>query len=996
MRVAQHAKVEPAPPLVSGGEAATDVTALRLEPRRTSFIPRLGRTRSGFGLALHGAWLGAAYYVGTVAGYALLFPESYISVVWPPNTILLVGLLLSPPRQWPWLLSITLPVHLVAQASHGVSVSAAALYYTYDCVLVLTTAAALHRFGLGRLALESLRHTLIFLVVTTVTVAVASLVWSPLIVSLLWGGDVWSQWGLAFLSNYLPFLVAAPGLVIGMTRGAESLRTASLAQLTEMVALGLVLLVCGVVVFGIEPRAVLSLPAFFCAPLPLLLWAALRFGPGGLSLSFTAFGSMAISNAVAADAPALAGSAGDAVLWLQLFLLALYVPMLVLTSVVEERRGKEAALRENEARYRGIVEDQTELICRMLPDGTYTFVNGAYCRYFQSTPEDLLGRSFWAFLPPEQRPKSRAFLDSITVDYPVATIEHEVVAPGGGIRWQQWTDRGFFDEHGRIVEYQAVGRDITARKRSEEALEATRQQFMSLANHVPVHVWMDDEHHRVQFVNARYREYVGLTGDDLPDGWLNEIHPDDAQAYLAFMLTMDTAWASRRAPIVRRTEHHTQVRLRRHDGEYHWFDVIALPRFEGDRFVGYLGCRIDITERKRAEEEHRLLEAQKQVAAALREADRRKDEFLAMLAHELRNPLAPVSTALELMRHLELPDATLRWARDVMSRQVGQLTRLVDDLLDLSRITRGTINVQMEPLDLRSVLSHAVETSRPLIAERGHRFSTDVAPGGLRLRGDGVRLAQLVSNLLNNAAKYTDAGGSIHLSAQRDADDIVLSVRDDGVGIAPDMLERVFDVFVQVERSRDHAQGGLGIGLTLVKRLVELQGGTVEARSGGPGRGSEFVVRLPALIEAEPACEVAVDSRPLAGWEHGLRILVVDDNADSADAMARLLALEKHEVQVVYDGASALLAVERGLPDVVLLDLALPGMDGLQVAHELRRREDASRVLLVAMTGFGRDEDRRRTAEAGFDHHLVKPVDFAALGAVLAGSRRDAMISSAG
>jgi PAS domain S-box-containing protein len=828
------------------------MSELVVDPR-VYYVSGIGRARAGLELALHGSLLCAAYYLGTVVGYALIFPSSYFSVVWPPNTILLVALLLSPPRRWPWILLIVLPVHMAAQAQYAVSTSTAGLYYVYDCVLVLTTAVVLRRCGLGQLGLDSLRQTLVFLVATTVAVASATLVWSPLIVSLSRGGDVWLQWGLAFMSNQLPFLVAAPGIVIALTRGVEMLRSASPARLAELGILAVSLLLCTVIV-RMSPPMLGSLPAFFCAPLPVLLWAAVRFGPAGLSIAFTMFGSMAISNAVAGDGPFVTQSAHDNVLWLQLFLLVLYVPMLVLATVGEERRGKEAALRENEARYRGIVEDQTELICRFRADGTYTFVNGAYCRYFQTTPERLLGWNFWGFIPFDRHPAAREFLDSISPDHPVASCEHEVLAPGGGIRWQQWTDRGFFDEHGRIVEYQAVGRDIT--------------------------------------------------------------------------------------------------------------------------------------ERKRAEEEHRLLEAQKHVEAALRETDRRKDEFLAMLAHELRNPLAAVTMAVALLRRLERPNEEVSWARDLIGRQAGQLTRLVDDLLDLSRITRGKIKVRMAPLDLHSVIAHAVETSLPLMLEREHRFSTDIPPTSLRLRADGARLAQLISNLLNNAARYTDVGGSIHLSARREGSEILLSVSDNGVGISPDMLDRVFDLFTQVERVSEDGQGGLGIGLTLVKRLVELHGGSVEARSAGSGLGSEFIVRLPALTDLEPVPEASFVARTFAGTTHGLRILVVDDNADAADAMARMLELKAHEVEVVHDGRSALRAFERVCPDVVLLDLGLPEFDGLQVARALRKRGDKSQVLLVAMTGFGRDEDRRRTAEAGFDHHLVKPVDFAALDAVLAGSSK--------
>jgi PAS domain S-box-containing protein len=414
--------------------------------------------------ALRVALVCVAYYLGSLLGYALIFPFSYISVTWPPNTILVVALLLFPRRQWPWLLLIVFPVHLLAQAHFGMAPGAVTLIYLYDCSLVLLTAWGLQRVGLGDLALSDLRQALTFLVVATSADALATLLWWPLIAGFSRGGDVWTQWLLVFLSNLLPFLIAMPGLMIAATRGREIIRNASLAHYTEFALLAVGLLACAIGVFGV-------VPALVYAPLPFLLWATVRFGLGGLSFAFLIFALMATVNAVAGHGPFLSARADESVLQLQFFLLALYLPLLMLASVVEERRGKEAALKGSEARYRAVVQDQTELICRFLPDGTYTFVNDAYCQYFQSSPEQLLGRTFWAFIPPEGHQAARDFLASITPEHPVATREHEVVTPAGEIHWQQWRDRGFFDGHGQVVEFQAVGRDITERKRIEEATQ---------------------------------------------------------------------------------------------------------------------------------------------------------------------------------------------------------------------------------------------------------------------------------------------------------------------------------------------------------------------------------------------------------------------------------------------------------------------------------------------------------------------------------------------
>jgi PAS domain S-box-containing protein len=421
-------------------------------------------------LTLRALVLCVAYYLGTLLGYALLFPSSYVSVIWLPNTFLLAALLLSPPRHWAGALLVALPVHMLAQAQFGVGWPLAGLYYLYDCVLVVTTAAALRRFRLERLALADLRHTLGFLAVAAGAAATASLVWSPLIVWLFVGGELLISWYLVFLSNLLPFLIVTPGLLAIATRGKSLLNEAPPKRLAEFAAVQLGLVACALGIFGFEALPAGILSALLCLPLPFLLWASVRFGPSGLSLSFVAFTLIAAVNSAAGRGPFVSSAAAENVLWIQAFLIALYVPFLVLAAVVRERQNNEKALRDSEARYRAVVEDQTELICRFLPDGTYTFVNDAYCRYFNTLPEKLLGRRFWGFLPEAEHQAARAFLATITPAHPTAMREHEVIAPDGELRWHQWTDHGFFDSQGRIVEYQAVGRDITERKHFEDAM----------------------------------------------------------------------------------------------------------------------------------------------------------------------------------------------------------------------------------------------------------------------------------------------------------------------------------------------------------------------------------------------------------------------------------------------------------------------------------------------------------------------------------------------
>jgi PAS domain S-box-containing protein len=383
----------------------------------------------------------------------------------------------------------------------------------------------------------------------------------------------------------------------------------------------------------------------------------------------------------------------------------------------------------------------------------------------------------------------------------------------------------------------------------------------------------------------------------------------------------------------------------------------------------------DVTERRRLEEELR------RQARQLQEQDRRKDEFLAMLAHELRNPLAPLRHALELMRSPAGSDPQVEPKRQMMERQVRQLVRLVDDLLDVSRITRGKIQLRKESVELATVVAHALETSRALLDARKHELTVLLPPEPLWLDADLTRLSQVFANLLNNAAKFTDEGGHIWLTAERQSTDVVLRVKDTGIGMTREMLTHAFDLFAQADRSLDRSQGGLGIGLTLVRSLVEMHGGSVQAVSDGPGQGSEFIVLLPALGRPRPAGPTAKGRN---GSGPSRRILVVDDNEDVAESLAEILRTTGHEVRTAYRGLAALEAVEAFLPEVVLLDIGMPGMDGYEVARRLRRERGLEKVLLVALTGYGRDEDRRRSREAGIDHHLVKPVDPAALCDLLA------------
>jgi signal transduction histidine kinase len=391
------------------------------------------------------------------------------------------------------------------------------------------------------------------------------------------------------------------------------------------------------------------------------------------------------------------------------------------------------------------------------------------------------------------------------------------------------------------------------------------------------------------------------------------------------------------------------------------------------------------------EQTNRILQSEvaerARVESALKEADRHKDEFLAVLAHELRNPLAPIRNAVEIMRRNAITNPQLVWSRDVIERQVKHLTRLVDDLLDVSRITRGNINLTREPVAVATIVARAIETIQPLIAEQRHELTVDISEEHLEVEGDLTRLTQVLGNLLNNAAKYTDPGGSISLSVRREGTDVEVRVRDSGIGIPTDLLPRLFQLFTQVDAAAHRAQGGLGIGLALVRQLVQMHGGSVTAYSDGPGKGSEFLIRLPLRVRQMRAT-MTTTSPPLTGTNDdsraGLRILLADDNRDALDSLATLLQCDGHEVHTAGDGAEALAMAEQCRPNVVLLDIGMPKLDGYEVARRIRAEPWGKSTVLIALTGWGQDEDRRRSREVGFDTHLVKPLDPDALSSLLA------------
>ena len=519
-------------------------------------------------------------------------------------------------------------------------------------------------------------------------------------------------------------------------------------------------------------------------------------------------------------------------------------------------------------------------------------------------------------------------------------------------------------------------RYLTARAQAATVIAEQAERLQTTLASIGDAVIATDTEGRVTTLNAVAESLTGWKREDAVGRSLDDV----------FRIVNETTREPVENPAVRSLTEGLIVGLANHtvliarDGTERPIDDSAAPiRYKEGEIVGCVLVFRDVAERRRSELElERTAEELRAVAARLSEADRRKNEFLAMLAHELRNPLAPIRNALQILRLTRGSEEAAQRAFEMMERQIGQLVRLVDDLLDVSRISRGKIDLRRELVELASILHLAVETTRPAIEAARHELTLKLPPQPVYLHADLVRLAQAFGNLLNNAAKYSEPEGRITVTAEFQGSDVVVAVKDTGVGIAPDMLPKVFDLFTQGDRSLERSQGGLGIGLTLVQRLVEMHGGSVSAASDGPGRGSELVVRLPRLSEdVNPSPEPAAAREP--GASSARRILVVDDNRDAATSLAMLLELTGNEIQTAYDGLEALEAAEAFRPDLVLLDIGLPELNGYEVARKIREQPWGQTIVLMALTGWGQEEDRRKSRDAGFNGHMVKPVEYATL-----------------
>jgi PAS domain S-box-containing protein len=657
---------------------------------------------------------------GAALGSMFRFPRTGTAILYPPYAIVTAALLAAPPRRW-WL-------YLLAGSAgtfgpHWMDGWPAGFVLLTDLanhLRALVAAWGIRRFTRDRTDLSSVKDMAVFLLFAAVLAPAAGAFVGAAVVAGHGGTGYWVAWPPWMLSNLTTGITVLPMILIARARLRADLDIgwASLVRLTarlpEAAGLAAVLVAVAGLVLLAPVRSTGGASLELYAPVPVLLWAAVRFGPGATSSSLLLVAALSVAGTLAGRGPYFTNAPADDLVRLQIFLFVTSVPLLLLSALVQQERRARRALRASQQLYESVVEDETDLICRFDPDGTLTFLNGACGRRAGRPKQDLLGTSFWSLFSPGERDERRRHASQAAPWRPTAVWEGSRPGGPGEIRWEQWTVRALFDDLGALRGFQALGRDTTEEKRA----------------------------------------------------------------------------AAQRALIV----------------------------------------------------------AQESTTKALREADRRKDEFLAMVAHELRNPLAPIAIALETLRHLPSADADMLAARGIIDRQTAQLMRLVEDLLDGARISSGIIQVRRERVDIARVLTSAVEISQPVLSARRIDLVVDIQGQPPPISGDPARLAQLFSNLLNNGAKYSEVGGRVLVTVAADPGGLSVSVKDTGAGVPAHLLDRIFEPFMQVDRPRDGALGGVGLGLAVVRRLVELHGGSIRAHSAGPGHGSEFVVCLPSEI----------------------------------------------------------------------------------------------------------------------------------------------------
>ncbi|HEY1042355.1 MAG TPA: PAS domain S-box protein [Telluria sp.] len=642
-------------------------------------------------------------------------------------------------------------------------------------------------------------------------------------------------------------------------------------------------------------------------------------------------------------------------------------------ATVLQRHFAAHALKRSELRFLELADAAPAMLWVTDPDGTCSFLSRAWYDFTGQNEETGLGFGWTNAVHPEERDGAgKAFVEAnrLRQDF---SCEFRLLHVDGRYRWVIDKGRPRFSESGEFLGYVGNVLDITDRRQAEQELHETRELLSAVFEALPVGVAVADKHGELLLSNREMHQYLPTnlmpSRDDARYERWRAFH-DDGRPYAK------QDFPGSRALRGERVVPGIEMQYQKEDGSEMWTQVSTVPMKDAKGAPGgFVTIITNIDPFKRTEAALRQSEAtQRALFDEVAKSNRNLSEFLAVLAHELRNPLAPILTGLEIMRMRADSAETVVKVRGTIERQVKQLAHLIDDLLDIARVTNGKVEIKKQSVDLKSIVSNAVETSLPLIEKGHHEFSLKLHDAPLPVHADPTRIAQVVGNLLTNAAKYTPHGGKIKLVVEQVGGEAVISVTDNGVGIPPESLESVFDMFSQVGRNMHHAQGGLGIGLSLVRQLVGLHGGTVSARSDGAGKGSTFIVRLP-IDSANAALYRGADadlSAATAGKT--FRILVVDDNVDAATTLSSLLEIFGHELRVAHDGQQALQIAEQFQPNVVFLDIGMPDMTGYEVAQRIRKIDGLGRSVIVAVSGWGAKDDLARSKEAGFDMHFTKPV----------------------
>jgi PAS domain S-box-containing protein len=675
-----------------------------------------------------------------------------------------------------------------------------------------------------------------------------------------------------------------------------------------------------------------------------------------------------------------------------------------------------------------ILDGMAEAVCRFRPDGTVLWGNRAYCELIGRTRDELVGEKYAVLVHQDDLERMQAEVATMTADRPEVVIENRIVLPTGRVRWMQWTNRGFFDAEGQLIECQAAGRDVTARVQAEQELERAHRRFRFLAEtsallgssldyettlarvtRLAVPFLADSCTLSLTDLHGELRRLTAAHVDPEVERALAEqplLGRGELPAPLRQLLDSVLAGHSVSAPAVDDELSHLEL-----EGEQRRLaklqsinSYMVVPLRARGRTLGVMTLAASRLHSNRVYGEEELALATEIGARAgiaidnarlheeLRRADRAKDEFLAMLAHELRNPMSAIVNALELIAEPEIADERRQRALEVATRQVRHQARLVDDLLDVSRLGRGRITLRIDRVEITPLLRQIADAHRPNFERAGQQIALEVGAERLFVAGDSARLEQVVDNLLDNACKYSPPGSRVTLWARRAGDQVRIGVRDQGMGLPDHLRSRIFEVFSQGARSHDTPSGGLGIGLAISRGLVELHGGSIDVTSDGPGRGSEFVVSLP--LAAAP--EHSTAPPPARDRTQQLKVLVVDDNADAADMLVDLLSTWGHEAIAVYDGESAIDLAARVHPNLALIDIGMPKLDGYETARRLRQLEGGAGWRLIALTGYAQPQDIEAARRAGFDRHVAKPIDTQTLKALLCELEADSAVGVQG